>query len=320
MGVNYSGSYAVPRLDLGEAFKEYLFMQGDFIGLQVLARFDTPKKQGTFSTWKRESLLLPGDTKRAPRAAYNRGSVEAGDVEYACEERGHETPLDDSEREFYASDFDSELACSQQSWWRVAYDVEVAIRDKVIDTTNFTTANGKRTDVSTAWSDPSADIIGDVQAGKEAVRRRTGMSPNVLVVGAAVVPYFLKNTAIRAAIQPTQLPTERAIMAAIAMLFGLEEVVIGKGVYNSADEGQAASVTDVWGSGWASLVRRAPTNAPLTTPCLGRTMVWIADVDDAVMTEEYYEPQTRSMIYRSRAHTDELQIDTSFAQLLDIAG
>lgn len=320
MGANYSGSYAAPRLDLGEAFKEYMSFMENWIGMRVLGRFNTPKKKGSFSYQTRESLTMPANVKRAPRSAYNRGETEHGDVSFECEERGHEVPLDDSEREFYASDFDAEVAAMEQAWWRVMYDIETDIKDLVFNTTTFTTGNGLRTDVSTAWSTITSDIIGDVTDGCESVRARTGMKPNALIIGAGVVPFFIKNTAIRDAIKPTQLPSQQAILNALAALFGIDEILVGKEVYNTANEGQAFSGSDIWSNSFASIARVAPANASLQTPCLGRTMLWTADAPDAVMAEEYREEQTRSNIYRARAHCDELIIDSSFAQLLDIAG
>lgn len=320
MGVNYQGAYATPRMDLGEAFKEYMFDNAYFIGMQVFGRFDSRVKAGKFSAWKRASLLQVGNTKRAPRSAYNRGSVEAGDVTFQCEERGHEEPLDHGEREMYASDFDAEIACIETAGWRVLFDLEKAVRDSLWDTNVFTTGNGLRTDLATAWSNPAADIIGDVIANAEIVRKRTGMDPNALVVGAATLTNMLLNTAVRDAIKPTQLPSKAAIIAALSLLFGIDQVLVGRGVFNQADEGQDADVADVWEGGFASLVRVAPANARLQTPCAGRTIVWTSEANDAVMAEEYEEPQTNSRIYRARGFTDQKLIDPAFSQLLDIAG
>ena len=321
MGVNYSGSYATPRLDLGEAFKEYMFTEADFISMRAFGSFMTPKKKATFSKITRESLLRPVDTKRAPRTAYNRDNFDGADQAYACEERGHEVPLDDGERSFYASDFDAEASSSEVAWWRVMYDIEQATRDILFDgTTNFTTANGHRTDVSTAWSTATADIKNDVVTACETVRARTGMKPNSLIIGAGVLPFLLRNDDLINAIQYTSFPSVEAQLGFLANWFGLDQILVGKSVYNSADKGQTFSGSDVWDNAWASVARVAAPGAPLMTPCVGRTMVWEADTPEAIMVEEYREEQTRSNIYRCRAFTDELLIDKSFAQLLDIAG
>lgn len=320
MAINYSGSYTTPRLELGEAMLEYTFSHSNLIGATLFPYFRTSKKKADFPRRVKETMLKRGNTKRAPRSAYSRSGSEVEDVEYSCQEYGEESQLDHSERELYASDFDAELAASEDAMWHVLMDHESRVKDIVLNTTTFTTGNGRRTDVSTAWSTTSADIIGDVTAACEAVRLRTGLAPNVLAFGAAVLPYMIRNTAIRASIQPTQLPTKDAILMALAALFGLEKVVIGGQVENTADEGQTATIADIWGSGWAVVARVADEGASLRVPCLGRTMLWVNDSPEAVMVESYEESQTRSTVFRARHHVDELLIDADLEQLLDIAG
>ena len=320
MPINYSSAYATPRLDLGEAFKEYLFDPQDFIGTALFPFFESPKKKATFSAIDREGLLRTADVKRAPKSAYNRDGYEASDKSFECVERGHEVPVDASDRELYASDFDAERIASEVAMWRVMVDQETAIKDIALNTTTYTTGNGKRTDVSTAWGTATADIVGDVSDACEKVRARTGMKPNVLAVGAAVIPFFLKNDDIIAAIQGTRVPTRQEKLDHLAAIFGVDRVLIGGGVTNTANEGQDATISDIWGSGWAFIARVAGEGAGLVTPCVGRSILWVSDVPEAIMAEEYEEPQTRSTIIRVRSFADELELDSNFAQLLDIAG
>ena len=106
---DYQGTRAVPRLELGEAALEFIQSQDEFIGTKVLPIFQTKKKASIFPAITRESITREADTKRAPRGNYNRDSFQAKDRQYNCEEHGLEGPLDDSEREMYATDFDAEL-------------------------------------------------------------------------------------------------------------------------------------------------------------------------------------------------------------------
>ena len=80
-GINYD-VYANPRLDLGEAMREFDVEKAMFIADQVLPVFETPRKEASFSKIKREDILKSEDAKRAPRASYNRigigGDDEAG--------------------------------------------------------------------------------------------------------------------------------------------------------------------------------------------------------------------------------------------------
>ena len=113
MGVDYSGSRAVPRMELGEAALEFTQQQNEFIGTQVLPIFPTKKKSSIFPAITRESITREADTKRAPRGNYNRDGFSAKDKQYNCEEFGLEGVLDDGERTLYSTDFDAELTTVQ---------------------------------------------------------------------------------------------------------------------------------------------------------------------------------------------------------------
>ncbi len=321
MAVIYSGSYTTPRADLGQAFLEYAYdPESAFIGTKVFGLFDVKRKAGTFSKLERESLLRKDAVKRAPKSAYDRGDFRPVDQSYECVERGHEIALDHGEREYYANDFDAELQSSKIAMWRVMLDQEVDIASAVFDgTTNFTTANGLRTDVTTTWATATTDILADVFSAKEKVRGRTGHDPDTFIIGAVDLKNLLNNEGVRDALKYTQQANYQSVLSALGSLFGLEKVYIGKGVYNSAKEGQTFSGTDIWGTGWAMVAKTAAPGAPLYEPCMGRTPMWVSDTPESVMVEEYEESQTRSTIYRARSFCDELMIDTSFAQLLDTA-
>ena len=93
MSVDYSGSRAVPRLDLGAAVYEFADQSDEFVGTRLFPVFKAPLKTAKFSAITRDTLTQIGDTKRAMRGNYNRGSVGAKDNQYACEENGWENPL-----------------------------------------------------------------------------------------------------------------------------------------------------------------------------------------------------------------------------------
>ncbi len=84
MGVDYQGSRAVPRLELGEASLEYIEQQDEFIGTKVLPIFETKKKASIFPAITREVITREADTRRAPRGNYNRDGIQAKDRSYAC--------------------------------------------------------------------------------------------------------------------------------------------------------------------------------------------------------------------------------------------
>ena len=321
-GVNHAAGDPVARLELGMAYREYVMAPDNFIGTRILGSFPVRRKIGKWPKFLKEHFLrAAARVKRAPGTNASRSGIKSDDLTYTCVQRMHEVKIPVEDFHLYENEYDVEEAALDHAFFKVVLDQEIDIAAAIFDgTTSFTTANGRRTDVATAWSAPGSDIIGDVQDAVETVRQRTGMRPKTMVVGSGVMPYFLKNTAIRAALPNTMLTSVDAIRAALPMIFGVDQVLEGKGVYNSAEEGAPASITDIWSSDWCAIAHTAGPGASLAQPCVGRSLFWVDDANtESAMVEQYPERATRSEVYRAMSNADELLIDLDQLQLLDIA-
>lgn len=319
MSTGVSGSRSTPRLDLGVAMWEYMEQAEDFVGTKVLPIMPVSVQSAKFSKIVREGILRRADVKHAAGDNYARDGFATEDDSFATEERGMEAKMPDQTRMFYKKDFDADLVASRIATRRVMAEQEIAISSLLF---NDTTWNGSalKTTVATAWSNIAADIIGDVLAAKEKVRAGTGMDPDTLIISKAVLVYLMKNTGIRQALHYTTLPGLAAIRAALGPLFGLSKIHVAGGVYNSANEGLAASVSDIWGNERAMVAKTANPGDDIMTPCLGRTFAWtdFSPDGEGVLVEQYREEQTKSDIFRSINHCDEKVFDASFAHLIDL--
>jgi len=309
-----SGSYATPRLDLGAAFQEFDLTANNFIAALALPQIRVPRKEAKFVKLRREGVLARADLKRAARSAYNRDEYSVEDDSYACEEYGHEQPLDDSERAFYANDFDAEFYASQVAARRLLTDYEVRAATAIFNTSTWT-GSSLTTAVGTEWSTASADAKSDILAAKEKVRRLTGVDPDTMIISKVVYNNLLKNDDLNEAVKYIQLGTVSNVAKAMADFFGLRQVLIGAGVYNSAKEGQDATITDIWDDEYA-MICKLPEGDAITAPGIGRTFLWRDDSPNDLNVEEYREEQTRSTIYRVRHTVDEKIIDAAFGHLL----
>lgn len=314
---NVSGSYAIPRMDLGVAMREYQINAEGLIGTQVLPIFETPKKSAAFSKITRASLLRSRNVRRAARTAYSRDTFDAKDQTYNCKERGHEQPCDDSERALYANDFNCDLECSMLAMDVVRQEQEKDIAAMLRDTSVWTGAALFTDNKATPWSTAGTDILAQIIAGAEKVRTNCGLRPNALIIGAATLANMRLNTGIKDAIKYVAVPTIDQITQLLAALCGVKKVLVGDLIKNSAKEGQDFTGADVWGKKYAMLARIAETKN-LNEPCLGRTMLWVSDSPNAVMVEQYREEQTRSDVFRARHNADEVVFDPSYAHLLQI--
>ncbi len=315
--VNYSGAYAAPRADLGEAFMEHVSDMTEFIGLQVLPTFRTTKKAATYSAITRESILQDSAASRAARSAYNRINSGAKDKTYSCEEFGLEQVVDDAERTLYASDFDAEAAATKITARALMLQQEKRAAAAVFDTAVWTGAS-YFLDTTTVWSDVSANIIGDVLTAKETARTNCGVVPNALILNEANLRYLLQNTGIKAQFPGAPLVTLEMIRAALVSIFGLRKLIVAGAVRNSALEGQTATIANVWSSSYAMVACVAEEGDPLQTPCIGRTFLWVPDSPSEITVEMYREEQVRGDVVRARHNLDEVIIDKNFGFLLKV--
>lgn len=317
MGVNYSGSYAAPRLDLGVAFMEHQADLKEFIGSKVLPFFRTPKRAATYSAITRETLLQDAAALREARGNYNRVSLGAKDKTFACEEFGLEQVVDDVERALYQSDFDAEDAATKVTARALMLQYEKRVAAAVFNTTTWTGAS-LFTDVSAApWDTAGSAVIGAVIAAKEKVRTLTGIVPDSMVIAESQVQNLLKNTEIKNQFPGAPLITLEMLRSALGSIFGLQKLIVGGAVRNSAIEGQAYVGADVWSDDYTLICKTANEGDGLDTPCIGRTFLWTQDSEDLTV-EMYREEQSRGDVVRVRHHLDEVIIDASFGHLLKI--
>lgn len=317
MGVQY-GTYATPRLDLGMAWMEFMAEGSEFIGTQILPVFRTPKQAASFSALTRETMLSTADAKRAPKSGYNRVDIGADDLDYACEEFGLEGVVDDRERALYMNDFDHESAVLAHVARKVRLAQEVRIATAIFNTSTWT-GSSLYTDVSSApWDTATSDVIKHVIQAKEKVRAGTGMEANALILGKAQFENLCLNESIKAMFPGAPLITKAMLQAAMGAIFGLEQLIVGGAVKNTADEGQTATLADVWSDDYAMVAKIAPQGAPLTTPCVGRSFLWTPDSAEELVVETYREEQVRGDVLRARHDVDEVIFAPEFAHLLKI--
>jgi hypothetical protein len=318
MGIKQSGTRATPRMDLGVAVMEHIGQENQFIGTRVFPVFETNKKESSFAKITRESMAKTVDTKRSKGSGYNRGGFETEDGSYTCEENGHEIPVDDGEREMYRSDFEAEFVASKIAMNRVLLNQEIRIKNLIFNTSTFTGSDLYTDRSSAPWDTAGSDVLSHVRTAKKKVRQNCGLKPNALIIGDQTLENLKSNTGIKDSIKYVKEMTDEALREALAGLFGLEQVIVGGAIYDSADEGQDFSASDIWADDYAMIARIATDGRDFSQPALGRTFLWTADSPENAMVEEYRDESIRSDVYRSRQHTDEILIDKYFGHLLEV--
>jgi len=312
-------THAVPRMDLGLAFHEYSPQRMRFIADQILPVFGTAKEASTLSVIQRENMTVP-ETKHANGATYNRVNLYATDMAYACGDHGLEAQLTDRDREKYRDDFDGEVETVNGIKTKMMIAREKRIKDLIFNTTTWATGTAALyTDNSgSPWDTTTTNVIVQINAAKELVRINTGVAADSLIIGEAAMQNLLANTVLSARFPGAELITEAMLRANMAAIFGLRNLIVGAVVYNSSDEGQDFSGTDLWADDYAMVAALGSAGMPITEPQLGRTILWEQYISDLRYVEQYREDQTESDIFRVKESIDEKIFDPYFAHLMKI--
>ncbi len=312
MAIQYS-SRANPREDLKDALGEYNTSEFSFIARDVLPVRPVKVKAASLSVLTRENLKR-ADTQHANGAAFGRVTLSAEDTTYACVDYGLEDQLTDDDRKNYETDFDAELETVQLVQDKIDIEQEVRVATAIFNTSTWTGAS-LYTDVSSApWDAAASPIIAHIQAAKEKVRKGCGMIPTTMVVGATTLNNILMNTGIINRFPGATLITEQMIRANLAAIFGLDELLVGNAVYDTAKEGQSFVAGDVWSDDYAMIMK--PNKGSLKSGGVGRTVVW--DTFDGLGVVSYREEQTESDIFRVRQYQQEKIFDASCGHLLKV--
>lgn len=308
----------IQRPDLGAIAYEYLLeaSQRGFIGLELLPLFDTPLQTSTYPVIKIESLLKLQETKRSPRADYNRSDYEFKDGYYACHEHGWEELVDDSEAAMYRRFFDAEVVAVQRCIDVILRNQEARIAAKVQNTAVITNTAAASTPWSTvATCTPRTDVTN----AKKAMRAASGLTPNVMTISKAVFDTLLLCKEIMDALKytnPIEIGGEEAQRRILAQYFGVDKVLVGNAIKDSAKKGQAASLVDIWDDEYCGLYKVSGGGQDLKDPCLGRTFLWTEDSPENLVVEQYREEKKRSEVYRARHNVDEAFVFTKAGYLI----
>lgn len=144
---------------------------------------------------------------------------------------------------------------------------------------------------SDRWSNPDADAGGDVDAGKEAIRRSIGRYPNTLALGPSAFNGLKNNKKIKEQFKYTS--SESLTTAMLAAYFDVERVEVGKAVYLPEAASDADLASDVWGDD-ALLCWVPRGDGNFQVPAYGYTY----ELTGYPLVEvPYYDRPTKSWIY-----------------------
>jgi len=279
--------------------------QRGFIAQQLLPIFEVPLQSAQYPFIPIEAMLKVRKTLRAPRSGYSRSDWQFEMKNYACQDRGLEEPLDDTERKLYMRFFDAEVVTVQRNINGMLMEKEARVAAMLCDAGNIH-QNG---DVSVAWTDlDNCDPRKDVMAARQVMRLGSGIRPNVLTVNEANFLNLIQCKKLNERLQYTQ-PIELQSMEnqrrILAQYLGLNDVLVAGALEDTADKGQPHDLAEIWPADFALLAFVSSGTQDLREPCLGRSFLWTEDSPQELITEAYRDESKRSWIYRVRHNIGE---------------
>jgi hypothetical protein len=322
MPINSSTAATVNlRPDLASFFEFDLEMEKQgFIASQVLPIVNVGLQADNPGKLPLEQLLFNGVTARASGAGYNRGNWSFERFTYATEEHGWEEPVDDRDAARYGELFDAEAVATMRAQSVIARNYESRVASAIFNASTWT-GSGLTTAVTNEWDDASnATPIVDVEAAVQKVYDASGLKPNALVINWKVFRNLRNCDSVidrinSAGAGNASKPSD-VTAAMLAQVFDLEKIIVAGASKNTANEGQSASVSQIWSSEYA-MVCRVSDSIDMRDPCVGRTFHYTGDgsaVDGLI--ESYRDETVRSNIIRCRFETDEVVMYPEAGHLL----
>lgn len=149
-------------------------------------------------------------------------------------------------------------------------------------TNKLTLASGDR------WDEANGDPFEDIDNAKEAIRKQTGVRPNLLTLGPKVATALRRNGKVLDRLSTARDRTP-ATLAQLAALFEVEEVIEAGAIYHDG-----TSFVDVWGT-FAHLAYTTPASvADMGSPNFGYTY----QLENYPVAEEaYYDRNTETWYF-----------------------
>lgn len=244
-----------------------------FIADRVFPVATVQKQSGMIKTYNQADLFRRETTYRSAGAEANRISFQVGSdsynaINYALRA---DVTIEDRVNADPAFVTDLEAGRVMRVMDALAIDWEVRVATQATNTSNVGTSSA----VSSAWTDYSNSTpLRDVETMMDNVEGITAYRPNKIVMGLEAWRNFSRNDQVIDKVQATGVTGagQNANIGQAGNLLGVDEVLVGNGYYNTAEEGQPQVLTPIWGD--SVLVYYAPSRPSIELPSFGYSLRW----------------------------------------------
>jgi hypothetical protein len=306
---------AITRFDLSFSYADIdlIANQKKFIGMRVLPPAPVAMQAAGFLRVKIESLLTPIETLlRAPYSGYKRGNFLFDQLSYVTGDYGAEEPVDDRQLAIYANVIKLENFAVMRAVNRVLMSYEQDVASAVFNPGTFASYTGAAT---YPWDTDrtTATPLQDIDDAREQVLLQCGSEPNTLVLSSWALIQMCRTSQIQDLLKYSGHDDPKEYVKripALCELLMVDQILVGRGMKNTAGEGLTATPARIWDPTMAMLCHVATSeDVEAPEPCIGRTFMWVdenAEIptgDEGVpglIVEEYREENRRGGTIRAR--------------------
>lgn len=246
-----------------------------FAALRMFPGINVPNKSDRYATYSQADFMRDEMAERAPSTA-SAGGGYAVDLtaNYSCLRYAWHIDVDDDT----VANADDPLRPTQDA--AVYLGQKNLIKHETLFATNYFTTgiwtgSSTATDLVagtdfTAWDDVTSTPLEDIDGQKEAIEAATGYLPNKLCMNRRGWDALRNHPDIVDRVKHTS--SEAITRAIVARLMEIDEIVVGAGVKNSAQQGLTGSYNYIFGN--HALLAYVPSSPSLMTPAAGYTFRW----------------------------------------------
>lgn len=251
------------------AIKAFAGAEG-YIGPRLFNMVPVGKQSDRYYVIDRDSWLLIPNTRRAPKTAPKR-------IEWKVSSNGYfadnHALVGEIAKEDLANE-DQAIRLRENTAQNVTEGLLRGLEDRIAQQVTSVSNVGSGVILSGAnkWSDyVSSDPVADVTTGHAFIRKRTGYTANTLAIDADTYEIVRRHPVLLDMFKYTQ----GGLLgdAEIKSVFKVQNILIGGGIKNVANEGATGSVVNIWGNN-ALLAYVAPMALGPQTATFGIAFRW----------------------------------------------
>jgi hypothetical protein len=254
-----------------------------FIADEVLPRVDVMGRDFKWNVYKEEEIFGLKDTEVGRKGRVQEvefGATELTDsiVDHGLEDAIPQTDIDqaaDARRDGQSS-YDPKARATEGTTHLLQIAREKRVADKVFSAASYPAGNKIALAGGDRFTDPTSDPIGVIS---DALDSTHIVRPNIGVIGQAGWTTLRQHPQIVKATNRNDGDAGMAARRAVAELFELDDIIVGRGFVNTAKAGQPGAFSRMWGNHLALIYRNrnADTQRGVTfgyTAQYGSKLAW----------------------------------------------